>query len=452
MLLSIPEEGFRLMQNQLMAAREWLWRRNHSNSLVATAAVIARYAVMLGRDIAGGHLSLRAMSLVYTTLLSLVPLLALGFSMFKALGVHNALEPALRQFLQPLGDRADELVSNILNFVENIDVGVLGSLGVGLLLYAAVSLIQKVESSFNWIWRIKRPRSLGARFSEYLSVLIVGPFAVFLSVGITATALNSTVVQTIAQVEPFGMLVIGLAKLVPYLIIVGVFSFLYAFIPNTRVPLYAALSGGLFAGVLWQSASMGFASFVASAGNYNAIYSSFAILIFLLIWLYLGWLILMIGCRLSFYIARPENVRRDPEDPATPPREVERIGLALMRDVGQRHLTGEAAATRGELARRTLTPAERIDPIIDALVQAGVLAETGDQPPRILPARAPESLSLGELWQILRKGPGALPDQAQPGSDMEAAQSAVRSAETAFREDAGSVNLRDWLQSAPPRG
>ena len=294
------------MQNRLATVRTWLWRRDHGSFGVVLAATVARYAVMLARDIADGHLSLRAMSLVYTTLLSLVPLLALGFSMFKALGVHNALEPALRQFLAPLGERADELVINILNFVENIDVGVLGSVGVGLLLYAAVSLIQKVESSFNWIWHIKRPRSLGARFSEYLSVLIVGPFAVFLSVGITATALNSTIVQTIAQVEPFGAVVFGLAKLIPYLLIVGVFSFLYAFIPNTRVPLRAALSGGLFAGVLWQSASMAFATFVASAGNYNAIYSGFAILIFLLIWLYVGWLILMLGCRLSFYIAHPE--------------------------------------------------------------------------------------------------------------------------------------------------
>ena len=435
------------MQKQLAAARVWLWRRDHDSVAISLAATVARYIVMLARDIADGHLSLRAMSLVYTTLLSLVPLLALGFSMFKALGVHNALEPALRQFLAPLGERADELVVNILSFVENIDVGVLGSVGVGMLLYAAVSLIQKVESSFNWIWRVKRPRSLGARFSEYLSVLIVGPFAVFLSVGITATALNSTVVQTIAQVEPFGMLVFGLAKLIPYLLIVGAFSFLYAFIPNTRVPLHAAVGGGLFAGVLWQSASMAFATFVASSGNYNAVYSGFAIVIFLLIWLYVGWLILMVGCQLSFYIAHPECVRREADEPATAPREVERLGLAIVRDVAQRHLAGAAAPTRGMLARLLLTPADRVDPIIDRLIAAGVLAETGDQSPRILPARAPESLSLGELWQILRSGED---QDTTSASSLTAAYSAVSSAETAFTQDAGRISLRDWLLQEPP--
>jgi membrane protein len=438
------------MQNRLATVRTWLWRRDHGSFGVVLAATVARYAVMLARDIADGHLSLRAMSLVYTTLLSLVPLLALGFSMFKALGVHNALEPALRQFLAPLGERADELVINILNFVENIDVGVLGSVGVGLLLYAAVSLIQKVESSFNWIWHIKRPRSLGARFSEYLSVLIVGPFAVFLSVGITATALNSTIVQTIAQVEPFGAVVFGLAKLIPYLLIVGVFSFLYAFIPNTRVPLRAALSGGLFAGVLWQSASMAFATFVASAGNYNAIYSGFAILIFLLIWLYVGWLILMLGCRLSFYIAHPEYVRRDPNEPPTAPRDVERIGLALVREVAHRHVAGTTPATRGELARLLLTPSERVDPIVDRLIAAGVLAETGEQPVRILPARAPESLSLGALWQILRRnGDEPTTANAAPGSSLLAAQTTVSSAESAFTDDEGNISLREWLQDPP---
>lgn len=434
------------MQERLATARTWLWRRDHRSTGAALAATVARYAVMLVRDIADGHLSLRAMSLVYTTLLSLVPLLALGFSMFKALGVHNALEPALRQFLAPLGERADELVVNILNFVENIDVGVLGSVGVGLLLYAAVSLIQKVESSFNWIWRIKRPRSLGARFSEYLSVLIVGPFAVFLSVGITATALNSTIVQTIAQVEPFGALVFGLAKLIPYLLIVGVFGFLYAFIPNTRVPLHAAVGGGLFAGVLWQSASMAFATFVASSGNYNAVYSGFAIVIFLLIWLYVGWLILMLGCRLSFYIAHPECVRREGDEPATASREVERLGLALVRDIAQRHVAGTAPPTRGMLARLLLTPSDRVDPIIDRLIATGVLAETGDQPPRILPARAPESLSLGELWQTLRHADEAATTTA---ASLKAAYEAVSNAETAFTEDAGRINLRDWLQEPP---
>lgn len=407
---------------------------------------VLRHVVMLGRDVAAGQLSLRAMSLVYTTLLSLVPLLALSFSMFKALGVHNALEPVLLNFLEPLGERADELAENIVGFVENIQVGVLGSVGIGLLLYAAVSLIQKVESSFNWIWRVRRERSLGARFSEYLSVLIVGPFAIFLSIGVTATALNNRVVQTLAEIEPFGTMIFGAAKLAPYLIIIGVFTFLYSFIPNTRVRLRAALGGGIFAGILWQTASLGFASFVASAGNYNAIYSGFAILIFLLIWIYLAWLILMLGCQLTFYLAHPEYVTPQPRAAHPSPRSIEQIGLALMSETARRH-SGEAPhATRDELARALQAPGEHVEPVIELLISRGILTETRDEPPLVVPARDPSSLSLARLWMLLRS-------ESHPGyhtlsKGMAQADSALNSAEQDFSVRYGEMSLRDWLTQA----
>src|SRR3546814_10326774 len=97
---------------------------------------------------------------LYTTLLSIVPLLALAFSVLKALGAHNAIEPFLREFLAPLGPQAGELTEKLVGFIEKIQVGVLGSLGVALLFWSAISLIQKVESSFNFVWRIERPRPL----------------------------------------------------------------------------------------------------------------------------------------------------------------------------------------------------------------------------------------------------------------------------------------------------
>ncbi|MCR9090389.1 YihY/virulence factor BrkB family protein [Algiphilus sp.] len=435
------------------ALQTWLWDSVHEHRLHRALVMVSRYAVMLVRDFARGELSLRAMSLVYTTLLSLVPMLALAFSLFKAMGVHNALKPALEQFLAPLGERADEVTQNIIGFVENIQVGVLGSLGIGLLLFAAVSLIQKVEASFNWIWRIHQPRTFAVRFSQYLSVLIIGPFAVFLSVGITASVLNSAVVQTIASVEPFGTLVFLLARLTPYLIIIGVFTFLYSFIPNTRVPLHAAFGGGLFAGVLWQTASMGFASFVASSGNYNAVYSSFAILIFLLIWLYVGWLILLLGCQLSFYLGHPENVQRHGRDRSAPPRLVERIGLAIAAETVRRHQQGRPATTRNELARTLAAPSEYVDPVIDALIRKGILAETADIPARILPARAPESLTLAELWATLRTGhPDTYPARASGASAIHQAEQVLSRVDAAVEAQFDHTDLRSWLHEPAGKG
>src|ERR1700741_4214477 len=110
------------------------------------------------RDFSEGQLSLRAMSLVYTTLLSLIPLLAISFSVLKAFGVHNEIAPFLSNFLTPLGPAKEEVIGRIVEFIDNTKVGVLGSLGLAMLIYTVISLIQKVEDSFNYIWKVNTPR------------------------------------------------------------------------------------------------------------------------------------------------------------------------------------------------------------------------------------------------------------------------------------------------------
>lgn len=101
-----------------------------------------------------GQLNLRAMSLVYTTLLSLVPLLAISFSVLKGFGVHNQVEPFLQNLLQPLGDKGMEISDRIIEFVENVKAGVLGSLGLALLIFTVISLMQKIERAFNFAWHV----------------------------------------------------------------------------------------------------------------------------------------------------------------------------------------------------------------------------------------------------------------------------------------------------------
>src|SRR5690606_4261281 len=152
---------------------------------------ILRYVYALARDLVRGDLTLRAMSLVYTTLLSIVPLMALSFSVLKGLGYHRDLEPVIYGFLEPLGERAAELTGQIMAFVDNVRSGVLGSIGLVFLLYPVITMVQKVEESFNFIWRVDQPRSFGRRFSEYLSVMIVGPAVIVAALGLLAT-LNAT--------------------------------------------------------------------------------------------------------------------------------------------------------------------------------------------------------------------------------------------------------------------
>ena len=256
-----------------------IWQATGLTGVRAALLRLVRTVLILGRDVAMGQLTLRAMSLVYTTLLSIVPLLALSFSVLKAFGVTNQIQPMLLRLLDPLGDKGQQVALRITGFIENMNVGVLGAVGLVLLLYTSVSLIQKIEESLNYIWHSPRPRPLGERFTRYLTVLMVGPILVFSALGLTATLMNIETVRGLLEIGVLGELVQGLSRLVPYLLIIAAFTFVYLFVPNARVRIWPALVGGVVGGIAWQSAGWVFAVFIAGSGNYAAIYASFAILI-----------------------------------------------------------------------------------------------------------------------------------------------------------------------------
>ncbi len=433
------------MNNFLKRVRELLWDLETARRYPRRLVYAARYAFVLGRDLLEGQLSMRAMSLVYTTLLSVVPMLALAFSVLKALGAHNALEPMLLEFLSPLGGQAQVLTANIIGFVENIRVGVLGSLGVALLFYSALSLIQKVESAFNYIWRIERPRPLSQRLGEYLAVLMVGPVAVFSALGVTATVLNSEMVAQITAIAPFGLLIYIGTKLLPYLLIIGAFTFLYSYVPNTRVRLDAAACGGLLAGVLWQSGSAIFASFVSGASNYNAIYSGFAILIFLLIWLQLGWLILLVGCQLAFYIQHPEHLKQRRTPASLSSRASEYLSLMIMGLVGRRFMRGEAPYTQDQLSLALNAEPEHVARVVDVLIYHGVLAETGNDLTKLIPGIDLDSVELSRLWRLVRAGTTALPTAHGSEPLDSSVNELLNAADSAFSDNAEHTSLRRWL-------
>jgi membrane protein len=426
------------MTNQVLqwyeAFNTRLWRDDlHELKGWRRIPVIAvRLFVVLLRELINGQLNLRAMSLVYTTLLSLVPLLAVSFSVLKGFGVHNQIEPALLSFLAPLGPKGIELSNNIIGFVENIKVGVLGSLGLLFLLYTVVSLIQKVESSFNYVWKVERLRGLAQRFSSYLSVILIGPVLVFTALGVTATAMNNSLVQQLMSVEPLGQIVLALTRLLPYLLVIAAFTFLYMFIPNTRVKPVAALCGGVIAGILWQSSGWAFAAFIATSSNYAAIYSGFAIVILLLIWLYLNWLVLLLGAQVAFYAQYPRYLTRYPVQLRLSNRLRERLALQVMFMVADRHLHQREPLTAELLAHYLGLPMQPVHHVLQMMLDAGFLAETSDEPPAYLPRQDVATIKLAELYKVVRSAGEtrflamkSLPHEAQVEQLMATVQQAV---------------------------
>ena len=221
----------------------------------------------IGRDLLNGQIQLHAMSLVYTTLLSIVPLLALSVSVLKSFGVHNQLEPILQNFLEPMGPKGLELSGQIISFVENMNVAVLGSVGIGLLFYTAISLIQKVEGSFNYIWRVKHRRTLAQQVSHYLSVLMIGPVLLVSLVGVVASTMNTGLMKTLLSFDTLGFAAWFSTYILPTLIVTALITSVYMFVPNTKVRLPTAGVGAFFAAILWQAGGSVFSFFVVSSTN-----------------------------------------------------------------------------------------------------------------------------------------------------------------------------------------
>jgi len=362
-----------------------------------------RISQLVVRDLLDGMLTLQAMSLVYTTLLSIVPLLAVSFSVLKGFGVHNQVEPMLLNLLQPLGDKGVEITQRIIEFVENTKAGVLGSLGLALLFYTVVSLIQKIERSFNYTWRVTEQRPFAQRFSDYLSVVLLGPLLIFTALGVTASISSSTVLQQLHQYETIDWFIRFIGRLVPYLLVITAFTIVYIFVPNTRVKFKSALIAAIVSGVLWETTGWIFASFVVSSAKYAAIYSAFATLIIFMIWLYVCWMILLIGASIAFYVQYPEYRTLQQRNFQLSNRMKERIALLAMSIISGNYYANRDPLTTQQVAQRINITPGLIKPIIDQLLNYKVLITTNGSKPGLLPAQPPEVQKVIDILRVVRK-------------------------------------------------
>jgi membrane protein len=349
------------------------------------------------------ELGLRAMSLVYTTLLSLVPLLAFTISILKAFGVvDNQLEPFLLHFFEPLGEKGAEVTHRIMQFIGKINFGVLGVAGLVMLIYTAVSVITKVEDSMNLIWKIQKGRSLARRLSDYITTLIVGPILLFAAFGITATLSSNIVVSKILDIKPLGFIFFAVGKVVPFVFVLIVFTIIYIIIPNTRVNIKSAVVGGVCAGVAWHATSWVFHAAVASSTKYAAIYSSLAVLIIFMIWLYLNWLIVLIGAQITFCHQNLRFLTLKKEVFNLSTKLKEKLSMIIMYLVGYNYYYDLKRWDLDSLTERLRLPYEPIEDAVNELADNKLIIETGDDPPSFVPSRALENITLKEIVDATR--------------------------------------------------
>ena len=398
-----------------------IWHSNLRELPAPRAQLIRAIRVVwvLVRDVLDGQVTLYAMSLVYTTLLSLVPLLAITFSLLKAFGSHYEIEPLLLQFLEPLGEQRYELTYRLTSFVENINGGVLGTLGIAFLLYTVLALIHKVEVACNHAWRVRAPRPLLTRFSGYLMILFVGPLLIFFALGTVSSLMNTEVVRQFAAMEPYASLYRITTRVSPYVLIIGGFTMIYLIVPHTRVKFLAALTGGVFAGLAWKLTGWMFGAFVAASGNYKTIYTSFAIMLIFMIWLYLSWLILLLGANLVFYKQYPGFVTRHKGAPTPSGKQKEALALLLMKLIAENFYNRRPAWTLQAIARHASMPILVAEKILNGLVEAKLLHRGDEDSAVYLPNQPLEITTVAQVIEVIRAHDGLSTTDSKPAPDID---------------------------------
>jgi membrane protein len=378
--------------------------------------------IAVGRDLVRGQISLRAMSLVFTTMIGFFPLLALSFAILKSLGVHNAMEPTLLTLLEPMGDRGEQITAQILGYVDELRVEVIGITSIGLLLYIVLDMMRKIELSFNHIWAVKVGRSWSSRVSEYLFAVIVSPILLFMSISMTGYVQTNYFSTFLASLSYGGLILNLTAWIVPILLMSLAFAFAYSFLPNTRVQFASAFVGGLVTTIIWKlmgSVFQGF--FVASARD--SIYLAFATPIALLFFTYFAWLVALIGSSIAYYHQNPGKTRKGREESPGSIAQQEQVALAVSAAIIRQFQNSAAPLTEEQLVQELDMNPGLIEQALVDLQSIGLITASADSPPRYLPRKTVAELSLVSIWQQIRNCHADVLDGDTESPDLERVRS-----------------------------
>jgi len=352
---------------------------------------------MLVADLLAGNNNLYAMGLVYMSTLSMVPLFAVIFSVLKGFGVHNQLQPLLLTALEPLGEKGVEITATVLSFVDNIKVGVLGAVGLGVLLFTVISLIRQVEVAFNSTWRVRKLRPILERFSHYISVLIVGPVLIFSAVGLSQSVGRFSLFKQVVETDTGAFLYDTLSVYLPFFLTVLAISFVYMFVPNTRVKPVAALFGATITTLLFKLASAVFTLFIVGSTKYDAIYSAFATVILLFIWIYIIWVILLLGSSIAYYYQHADRLLYLYKgDNDLTPYESETLSLQLIVLVARNYYAKKPPISLDVIAQQLQLPDDMVEKFVYQLEKGGFLKVVDDEN-RLIPGRPPEETTTADL-------------------------------------------------------
>src|SRR5499426_3521883 len=366
---------------------------------------------------------LRASALTFYSLLSIVPVVAMAFGVAQGFGLEKMLEAQVLASLEGQPEVADRILGFARTLLENTKGGAIAGVGVVVLFWTVVKVLGNIESSFNDIWGIKKARSLERKLADYLSVMMISPVLLITASSVTVllTTQIASMVERLSFLGNAATIIVFVLRLLPYAVIWVLFTFMYAFMPNTKVQLKSSLFGGIVAGTLYQFTQFAYIRFQIGVSNYGAIYGSFAALPLFLVWLQLSWLIVLLGAEISFAHQNVETYEFE-QDCLAASHSFKRMTALMVTTLCVKNFANaEKPPTAADISRKLEAPVRLVRAVLDELTAARILSEVCSDPRENIayqPACDIHSLTVaGVIDRLDRQGVTTVPMAESPQVD-----------------------------------
>ena len=341
----------------------------------------------------------QASALTYSTLLAIVPILAVVFAIARGFGYNKYIEVWFRDAFSSQPQVSEVIIGFVNSYLVHTKSGIFLGVGLIFMLYTVMMLVNNIEVTFNEIWQVKKKRSIFRTITDYLAMFFLFPILIVISSGISLFL--ATMADSMAGFQLLGWAVKGLIDLSPYILMSLMFIGLYVFMPNTHVKVKNAIVPGILAGIAMQLVQFFYIHSQIWVTGYNAIYGSFAALPLFMLWVQISWTICLFGAELTYTSQNLDYYDYDAKTDDISHRYQLMLAALLMSHVCSRFAEGKSALTADDLRSRTGLPIRIVNDLLYKLMEAGLLIEVSSdekgEASKFVPAESLDNLNLGVM-------------------------------------------------------
>ena len=341
----------------------------------------------------------QAAALTYSSLLAIVPIMAVVFAIARGFGYNKYIEVWFRDAFASQSQAAEVIIGCVNSYLIHTKSGIFLGVGLVFMLYTVLMLVSNIEATFNEIWQVKKPRSIFRTFTDYLAMVFLFPILIVVSSGLSIFV--ATMVESLSGFMLLGPTLRFMIELSPYILMSALFVALYVFMPNTHVKVRNAIAPGILAGIAMQWLQYFYIHSQMWVTGYNAIYGSFAALPLFMLWVQISWTICLFGAELCYVSQNMDYYGHDARTDDISHRYRMMLAVMLASKVCRRFAEGRRPCTAEELCRETSIPIRVVNDLLFKLIEAKVIIEiTSDEKgetSRFVPAESLDNLSVGAL-------------------------------------------------------